>query len=76
MPTPLNSPIKAPERIEQQPAHQAGSRKRLGLPLDPLLTLAVAGLGVASVMTLGDGHARTRYLAIPTTTSTARRSTW
>ncbi len=53
MPTPLNSPIKAPERIEQQPAHQAGSRKRLGLPLDPLLTLAVAGLGVASVMTLG-----------------------
>jgi rod shape determining protein RodA len=53
MPTPLNSPIKASERIEQQPAHQAGSRKRLGLPLDPLLTLAVAGLGVASVMTLG-----------------------
>ncbi len=55
MPAPLNSPIKAPERIEQQPAHQAGSRKRMGLPLDPLLTLAVIGLGIASVMTLGVG---------------------
>lgn len=53
MTTPLTSPIKAPERIEQPTAHHAGQRKRLGLPLDPLLTLAVIGLGIASMMTLG-----------------------
>ncbi len=54
MSTPLTSPIKAPERIEQPAAlGAAGSGKRLGFPLDPLLTLAVLGLGIASVMTLG-----------------------
>ncbi len=54
MPTPLTSPIKAPERIEQPAArHAAGSGKRFAMPLDPLLTLAVIGLGIASVMTLG-----------------------
>lgn len=53
MPTPLRSPIKAPERIEQPPAHQTGSRRGFALPLDPLLTLAVLGLAIASVMTLG-----------------------
>jgi rod shape determining protein RodA len=42
------SPIKPSE--EAPPAAPA---RRLGLPLDPLLTLAVIGLGIASVMTLG-----------------------
>ncbi len=50
---PLTSPIKAPERIEQPPARHAGQGKRFALPLDPLLTLAVIGLGISSVMTLG-----------------------
>ncbi len=53
MPVPLTSPIKAPERIEQPPARHAGQGKRFELPIDPLLTLAVIGLGIASVMTLG-----------------------
>jgi rod shape determining protein RodA len=56
MPTPLNSPlspIKAPEPIEQSSPRAAGQRSRPRLPLDPLLTLAVIGLGIASVMTLG-----------------------
>ena len=55
MPAPLTSPIKAPERIEQPPAGGGarGSGRRFALPLDPLLTLAVVGLGIASVMTLG-----------------------
>jgi rod shape determining protein RodA len=54
MPVPLTSPIKAPERIEQPSArHGAGQGKRFAMPLDPLLTLAVVGLGIASVMTLG-----------------------
>jgi rod shape determining protein RodA len=42
------SPIKAPE---QAPAVSAP--RTLRLPLDPLLTLAVIGLAIASVMTLG-----------------------
>jgi rod shape determining protein RodA len=42
------SPIKAPE---QAPAPSAP--RTFSLPLDPLLTLAVIGLAVASVMTLG-----------------------
>ncbi len=42
------SPIKAPE---QAPAVSAP--RTLQLPLDPLLTLAVIGLAIASVMTLG-----------------------
>lgn len=42
------SPIKAPE---QAPAVSAP--RTLRLPLDPLLTLAVVGLAIASVMTLG-----------------------
>jgi rod shape determining protein RodA len=54
MPTPLTSPIKAPERIDEAAArHAAGSGKRFAMPLDPLLMLAVIGLGIASVMTLG-----------------------
>jgi rod shape determining protein RodA len=52
MPAPLSSPIKGPERGEPPPAHQAGGRRRLGLTLDPLLMLAVAGLGLASALTL------------------------
>ncbi|HZL47701.1 MAG TPA: rod shape-determining protein RodA [Solirubrobacteraceae bacterium] len=48
-PTPLGSSvIQAPEHT---PESSAGTRR--GLPLDPLLTLAVLGLGIASVMTLG-----------------------
>jgi rod shape determining protein RodA len=42
------SPIKAPE---QAPA--VSSPRAVTLPLDPLLTLAVIGLAIASVMTLG-----------------------
>ncbi len=42
------SPIQTPER-----APEPSSRPHLGLPLDPLLTLAVVGLAIASVMTLG-----------------------
>jgi len=42
------SPIKAPE---QAPA--IAPRRTPRLPLDPLLTLAVIGLAIASVMTLG-----------------------
>jgi rod shape determining protein RodA len=54
MTTPLSSPIKAPEHIEQPAARNAvSSARRFALPLDPLLTLAVVGLGIASVMTLG-----------------------
>jgi rod shape determining protein RodA len=43
-----SSVIKAPERTPE-----SGTRTRPRLPLDPLLTLAVVGLGIASVMTLG-----------------------
>jgi rod shape determining protein RodA len=43
------SPIQAPA----EPSSPAPPARRLTLPLDPLLTLAVIGLGVASVMTLG-----------------------
>jgi rod shape determining protein RodA len=47
--TPIGpSVIQAPERV---PEPSAGPR--LGLRLDPLLTLAVLGLGIASVVTLG-----------------------
>jgi rod shape determining protein RodA len=42
------SPIKAPE-----PAPVVSAPRTLRLPLDPLLTLAVLGLAIASVMTLG-----------------------
>jgi rod shape determining protein RodA len=53
MTTPLTSPIKGPERIEQPAARNAASSgRRFALPLDPLLTLAVVGLGIASVLTL------------------------
>jgi rod shape determining protein RodA len=41
------SPIQAPE------AAPVEARRGLRLPLDPLLTLAVIGLGIASVVTLG-----------------------
>jgi len=43
-----SSVIQAPERIQEQ---SAGTPLRL--PLDPWLTLAVIGLGIASVITLG-----------------------
>jgi rod shape determining protein RodA len=47
--TPISpSVIKAPERTPEP-----GTRTRPRLPLDPLLTLAVVGLGIASVSTLG-----------------------
>jgi rod shape determining protein RodA len=46
--TPLASPIRRAE----EPAPSPGARP-LTLPLDPLLTLAVVGLGIASVLTLG-----------------------
>jgi rod shape determining protein RodA len=47
--TPIGSSvIQAPERTPEQ-----STRTRPRLPLDPLLTLAVVGLGIASVMTLG-----------------------
>ncbi len=41
--------------VIQTPEHtpEPSARPRLGLPLDPLLTLAVIGLGIASVVTLG-----------------------
>jgi rod shape determining protein RodA len=42
------SPIKAPEQ-----APVVSPPRTLSLPLDPLLTLAVLGLAIASVMTLG-----------------------
>jgi rod shape determining protein RodA len=42
------SVIQAPERPEEQ-----AGRSSLRLPLDPVLTLAVIGLSVASILTLG-----------------------
>lgn len=44
----LDSPIKP---VEEQPPAMAA--RTLRLPIDPLLTLAVIGLGIASVATLG-----------------------
>jgi rod shape determining protein RodA len=41
------SPIKPTEQVPVQPP------RTLQLPLDPLLTLAVLGLGIASIVTLG-----------------------
>jgi rod shape determining protein RodA len=41
------SPIKAPDETPAEPA------RSLRLPLDPLLTLAVVGLAICSVVTLG-----------------------
>lgn len=52
MPAPLNSPIKRSEGDEQPPEQQAGRARRFAPALDPLLTLAVVGLALASVMTL------------------------
>jgi rod shape determining protein RodA len=46
----LASPIKP---AASEPPAVPGTRTRRGLPLDPLLTLAVVGLGIASAMTLG-----------------------
>ncbi len=50
MPSSLDSPIKP---AAEEPSAASGTRTRRGLPLDPLLTLAVIGLGIASVSTLG-----------------------
>ncbi len=44
------SPITAPEQPTASPATGA---RTLRLPLDPLLTLAVVGLGICSIVTLG-----------------------
>jgi rod shape determining protein RodA len=46
------SPIDSPIRRAEEPAPSPGTRP-LTLPLDPLLTLAVIGLAIASVLTLG-----------------------
>jgi rod shape determining protein RodA len=45
------SPLSPIKPGEETPAQEPRTRPRL--PLDPLLTLAVVGLGIASVMTLG-----------------------
>ncbi len=45
------SPLSPIKSGEETPAQEPRTRPRL--PLDPLLTLAVVGLGIASVMTLG-----------------------
>ncbi len=50
MPSSLTSPIKP---AAAEPPAVPGARTQRGLPLDPLLTLAAVGLGIASVMTLG-----------------------
>jgi rod shape determining protein RodA len=53
---PVVSPIAVPE---EAPAHHGA--RTLRLPLDPLLTLSVLGLGVCSIVTLG---AATRNLVL------------
>jgi rod shape determining protein RodA len=50
MPSSLTSPIKA---AADEPPAVPSARAWHGLPLDPLLTLAVVGLGIASALTLG-----------------------
>jgi rod shape determining protein RodA len=49
MTPPVTSPIEVPQ---DTPAH-AGPSRSLRLPLDPLLTLAIVGLGICSLLTLG-----------------------
>jgi rod shape determining protein RodA len=50
MPSSLTSPIKP---AAAEPSAPPSARAWHGLPLDPLLTLAVVGLGIASALTLG-----------------------
>jgi rod shape determining protein RodA len=50
MPSSLTSPIKP---ATEEPPAVPSARAWHGLPLDPLLTLAVVGLGIASALTLG-----------------------
>jgi rod shape determining protein RodA len=50
MPSSLISPIKP---ATEEPPAAPSARAWHGLPLDPLLTLAVVGLGIASALTLG-----------------------
>lgn len=50
MPSSLTSPIKP---ATDEPPATPSARAWHGLPLDPLLTLAVVGLGIASALTLG-----------------------
>jgi rod shape determining protein RodA len=47
------SPITAPEQAQAAAARSQIGPRTLRLPLDPLLTLAVIGLGVCSIVTLG-----------------------
>lgn len=50
--TPL-SPITAPEQAQPVADRSLVGPRTLRLPLDPLLTLAVIGLGICSIVTLG-----------------------
>lgn len=48
-----SAPLISPLEPAEQPLAQPPGRRTFRLPLDPLLTLAVVGLGIASVKTLG-----------------------
>jgi rod shape determining protein RodA len=47
------SPITAPEQAQPVADRSLLGQRTLRLPLDPLLTLAVIGLGICSIVTLG-----------------------
>jgi hypothetical protein len=47
------SPITAPEQSPALAGRAEVGQRALRLPLDPLLTLAVIGLAVCSIVTLG-----------------------
>jgi rod shape determining protein RodA len=47
------SPITAPEQAQPAADRSLLGQRTLRLPLDPLLTLAVIGLGICSIVTLG-----------------------
>ena len=68
------SPITASEQAQPVADRSQVGRAPLRLPFDPLLTLAVIGLAICSIVTLG-GHDETSCPASRTTTSTARRPT-
>jgi rod shape determining protein RodA len=52
------SPIKPPEEATAQTRSEVARQARPWLPLDPLLTLAVIGLGLCSVFTLGSATSK------------------